>query len=613
MVTVWRPNPSLTLFPFLRHGARELLGVGVSRCTILFGCGFAVLCHPLVQFMIKLTLFACASLMLVQLRAAEPYSDRLVWIFGWGLDKDSSVAEISGVLDTAGQHGLNGAVVSFGLDTLCQQSPDYFRRLDRVKQACERNHLDLIPAVFSVGYGGGILSHDRNLAEGLPVEDAPFVAKGGEARFATTNSAGIINGSFEKFNGSNLSGFAFHDQPGEVSFIDTLVKHSGQASLRLENFTSNPHGHGRVMQSVPVQPHRGYRVTIWVKTEGLQPANAFRLLALADNRELAPREFNLPSTSDWRKLSLLVNSLHYDKILLYAGLWGGKAGKVWLDDWSVEEVGPVNVLHRPGTPVTVRSEDGTITYLEGKDYAPLHDPHLSPWRDDSEALPLKLLAGGRIQDGERLRVSWYHSMLINDSQVTVCMAEPALNDIFDHEAKLLAEHLHPRRVLLNMDEVRMGGTCRACRGRNMGELLGECVTKQAQSIRRYSPGAQVYVWSDMFDPNHNAHGNYYLADGDFTGSWQHVPKDLVMAVWGGEARAKSLQFFAEQHFHTLIACYYDADDLNEVKGWLKLAWQTPQVRGFMYTPWQRKYALLPAFGDLLAPTTLNLERAVQPR
>jgi hypothetical protein len=72
-------------------------------------------------------------------------------------------------------------------------------------------------------------------------------------------------------------------------------------------------------------------------------------------------------------------------------------------------------------------------------------------------------------------------------------------------------------------------------------------------------------------------------------------------VWGGEARAKCLQFFAEQHFQTLVACYYDADDLNEVKGWLKLARQTPQVRGFMYTPWQRKYALLPVFGDLLIP------------
>jgi hypothetical protein len=259
----------------------------------------------------------------------------------------------------------------------------------------------------------------------------------------------------------------------------------------------------------------------------------------------------------------------------------------------------VNVLHRPGTPVAVRSENGAVTYAEGKDYVLLLDPQLSPWRDDRDAVPLKLLPGGRIREGERLRVSWYHSMLINDSQVTVCLAEPALYDIFDHEAKLLAERLHPRRVLLNMDEVRMGGTCGACRGRDMGQLLGECVTRQAQSIRKYTPSAQIYVWSDMFDPNHNAHGNYYLVNGDFTGSWQHVPKDVVMAVWGGKPREKSLRFFADEGFRSLVACYYDADDLNEVKSWMKLARSMPNVRGFMYTPWQKKYSQLPEFGDLL--------------
>ena len=98
----------------------------------------------------KLTLVACLYCLVVQLRAAEPYPDRFVWVFGWGLGRDSDVAEITRVLDTAGQHGFNGAVLSSGLDTLCKQSSDYFRRLDQVKQGCERNHLELIPAVFSV-------------------------------------------------------------------------------------------------------------------------------------------------------------------------------------------------------------------------------------------------------------------------------------------------------------------------------------------------------------------------------------------------------------------------------------------------------------------------------
>ncbi|HVV71037.1 MAG TPA: carbohydrate binding domain-containing protein [Verrucomicrobiae bacterium] len=547
----------------------------------------------------KFLLFAIATLLCAHSQAAERFADRFVFIFGWGLNRDSDVEEISKVLRTAGEHHFNGAVMSFGLDSLCKQSPDYFRRLDQVKKACEDNRLELIPSVFSVGYGGGALAHDRNLAEGLPVNEAPLVVHGDEATLEDTNSTGLVNGGFEEHQGNNLKGFAFHDQPGEISFVDTDTKHSGQASLRLENFTTNQYGHGRIMQTVKVQPHRCYRATLWVKTENLQPANAFRMLALAGERELAPREFHIPPTTDWRKVTMLFNSLDNEKLSLYAGLWGGKSGKVWLDDWTLDEVGPVNVLHRPGTPVTVRNADGSITYTEGKDYAPLVDASLQPWSDDKPALPLKILSGGRIHDGERLRVSWYHSMIINDSQVGVCMAEPELYEIFDHEAKLLAEKLQPTSVLLNMDEIRMGGTCKACEGRNMGELLGQCITKQASILRKHIPSVEIYIWSDMLDPNHNAHGNYYLVNGDYTGSWEHVPKNLIMTVWGGEPNEKSLRFFADHNFRTLIACYYDADNLDDVKGWLNAARGVRKVRGFMYTPWEKKYALLPDFGELL--------------
>lgn len=530
---------------------------------------------------------------------AAPYPDRFVWIFGWGLGKDSDVTEIAHVLDDAAHHGLNGAVISCGLDALDNKDAGYFRRLDAIQQTCVRDHLELIPADFSIGYGGGVLAHDPNLAEGLPVTDAPFIVAGAEARFVPESAARIVNGDFENFSANKFSGLAFYDDPGQVGFVDTEVKHSGHASLRLENFTFNPYGHSRVMQTVHVTPHRCYRVSLWVKAEGLRPASAFRCLALANDHDLAPREFNLPGTTGWRKISFLFNSLTNNKVNLYAGMWGGKAGKVWLDDWSVEDAGPVNVLHRPGTPVTVRSDDGSTTYAEGRDYASLKVPDFSVWRGDSSPAVLKLLPNSRITNGEHLLVSWYHPLLINDSQVTICMAEPEVYDIIDHEAKLLAEHLHPHAVLLGTDEIRMGGTCHACAGRDMAQLLGESITKQAAAIHRYSPNARIYVWSDMFDPNHNAHPNYYLVQGDFTGSWNYVPKDVVMAVWGGAPREQSLKFFADQGFSTLVACYYDADNLDDVKRWMDAAKPFSDVRGFMYTPWTRRYDLLPGFGELL--------------
>jgi hypothetical protein len=557
------------------------------------------MCGTIRSLLIPIVIFGYLAFGMIPAESADPLPDRFVWVFGWNLNRDGDVAEISQVLEAAAEHGLNGAVMSLGLDTLCKKGPEYFRRLEQLQAVCQRLQIDMIPAVFSVGYGGAALVHNRNLAEGLPVVDAPFLVRKNVAEFLPDESVVLANGGFEDFSGNKLHSYGFHDQPGEVTFVDSTVKHGGEASLRMENFTANPHGHGRVMQEVKVRPHRCYRLSIWVKTEQLQPVNALRLQVLAGDRALAPRDFDVQPTSDWQKLTMVFNSLDLESVRLYVGMWGGKSGRLWLDDWRLEEIGPLNVLRRPGTPVRVCSSDGSTDYSEGTDYAPLEDPQYSPYRVDRPAPSLTILPGGRIQDGERLRVSWYHSQVINDSQVTVCMAEPELYEIFDHEAKLLAEKLKPRRVFLNMDEVRMGGTCRACNGRDMGRLLGECVTKQVEILRRYLPNVDTYVWSDMLDPHHNAHGDYYLVRGDFTGSWNHVPQEMIIAVWGGEPRPESLEFFDGQGFQTLAACYYDADDLQDVRRWLELIQGTKRGRGMMYTPWQRKYQLLPQFGDIL--------------
>jgi hypothetical protein len=546
----------------------------------------------------------CLMMGVIGLSMAQSYQDRFVWVFGYGLRNDEDVRHIEGILETAAKHGYNGAVLSAGLDRLSQRNADYFRRLDQVKQACERYGLELIPSIFSVGYGGSVLAHDHNLAEGLPVVDALFVVQDGEARHVPDATVRIVNGGFEEFEGNRMKGYKLQDQPDVVSFVDMEVKRGGEASIRFENFTANPRGRGRIMQEIDVKPRRCYRMSIWVKTENLQPKGRFRILILGGEgdkeRHLAPRTLDVPSTSDWRKVTVIFNSFDFNRIRVYAGIfWGAKEGKFWLDDWSVEEIGPINVLRRPGTPVTVKSEDGSLIYEEGRDYVPLTDPHFNFRNVDRPAPTLKILPGSRIKEGQKLLVSWYHPMVIGRGQVTVCMAEPKLYEIWEHEAELLWEHLRYHKVLLSMDEIRMGGSCAACRDRDIAQLLGECISRQVEILRKFNPETQIYIWSDMLDPNHNAHSDYYLVEGDFTGSWNYVPKDLTIAVWGGRPREESLRFFESHGFHTLIACYYDAETLKDVEGWLELARQTSKVRGFMYTTWRHKYELLGAFADLI--------------
>ena len=118
------------------------------------------------------------------------------------------------------------------------------------------------------------------------------------------------------------------------------------------------------------------------------------------------------------------------------------------------------------------------------------------------------------------------------------------------------------------------------------------------------PEAEVIVWSDMLDPNHNAGARegryYYMVDGSFEGSWKHVPKPLVIACWWYKMRDKSLAFFSRRGFQTIGASYYDANDLRNPKGWLVSLDATPGAIGIMYTTWLNKYKLLAAFGDLVS-------------
>jgi hypothetical protein len=338
-----------------------------------------------------------------------------------------------------------------------------------------------------------------------------------------------------------------------------------------------------------------------VKTEELGPASAFRIQVYGPKNPIAPVQVRVPPTSDWQEVALVFNSGEHTKVKIYAGLWGGKTGKLWLDDFALAEMALVNVLRRPGTPVTVTSADGQTAYEEGKDYEPIVDDRFNLRRPRPDCPPLTLTENSRIQDGQSLRVSYYHGLAINGGQVSVCMSEPELYDYWRQSAAAIKQHLDPEKWFLSMDEIRAGGSCAACKARHltMGEILGDCITKQTEIIHAAKPAAKVYIWSDMLDPNHNAHGDYYLVDGDFTGSWEHIPKDLVVCCWAFDRREKSMPFFSGLGFQTLAGAYYDGDDLENIKGWLQTVGKTPNCRGIMYTTWQNKYQLLPAFGDLL--------------
>ena len=451
---------------------------------------------------------------------STPLPHRWVYV-SKSLHRDRDVDDIRAIVQTSVEHGINGILLSAGFDRLDLQPEHYFERLEQVKSLCRQNGIELIPLLFSVGYGGSVLGHDKNLAAGLLVQGARYRVdrvEEGKVTLIPNPQTRIENGDFERFNGNTMIGYNFHDQPGTISFVDTDTRAQGLASLRMENFQADSYGHGRIMQEISVQPHRCYRITFQVKTENLQPVGRFRFQALAGERSLAPLNLSVPATTDWQTVTVGFNSLEYKQVRLYFGVWGGESGRFWLDDIQLEEVGLLNVLRRPGAPLTLRNEKTGEIYQEGIDYENIRDVQLN-FQFDHESPVIHLTPDSHIVDGDVLQVDYYHGMAINNGQVTVCMSEPKLYEIWDKQIALIKQRLDPDTYFLSMDEIRCGGACQACQQRNlsMAEILGDCITRQCEIIEKYDPGSQVLIWSDMLDPNHNAHDDYYLVTGDFSG------------------------------------------------------------------------------------------------
>ena len=349
----------------------------------------------------------------------------------------------------------------------------------------------------------------------------------------------------------------------------------------------------------------------WVKTDGLDPSDPFGSGRFQihvrgdDGRELQYYNPPVPSTGDWRELVAGFNSKNYEKVEISVGVWEGKQGRFWLDDLRLEEVGLINVLRRPGTPVTVLGETNGVVYEEGRDYSEIFDPELNH-RFNHEGPVISLLPEGRITEGERLRVSWYHSVTVYNGQVTACMSEPELYEIWRKVVRLIDQHLAPSKYFLSVDEIRAGGTCAACQahGMTMGQILSDCINKQVEIVREVNPEAELFMWSDMLDPNHNAGDrkgkNYYHVNGNFKGSWENIPRDLIIACWWHKMRNESLAHFSGLGHRTIACGYYDADNLENDKTWLEALDATPGALGLMYTTWLNKYALLAEFGDLVS-------------
>lgn len=529
-----------------------------------------------------LTRFAVLLLLAGGAAAEDSFRDRWIYV-SRNLWVDRNVDDVEALFRRAAKAGYNGVLLADSkFSRLADMDKRYFANVDRLKKVAADVKLEIVPAVFPIGYSEGLLSRDPDLAEALPVRDALFVVKDGVARAVADPPVELKGGDM-----SDLKKWDWKDE---------LVVADGGAALM-----KDPKGrNARIVQKVKVAPWREYHISVRVKTENFRGEP--RVAVLAEPRSFNHASLGVKPTQDWAEHHVVFNSLDATEVGVYLGAWGADTGSLWWDDARIEEAGPVNIVRRDGAPLVV-TVDGGLPLVEGRDFEPVSDPRMGtvPWPGGYEVWHEPPPIRTSLKDGTRLRVSYFHAITVHDGQVMICPSEPKTLELLRDQMKRVHAAFGAKSYFMSHDEIRVLGWDDACARRKMpcGEILADNVRQCARIVRDVAPGARVFVWSDMFDPNHNARTNYYLVKDDLSCSWEGLDKDVIVACWHFDKRAESLKWFAERGHKTLIAGYYDAEPKKILK-WLEAGKAAGGVEGVMYTTWENKYEDMEEFAKLIA-------------
>lgn len=536
------------------------------------------------------------------------------WVFSQhNLRGNGAITTLRGLADTMAACKLNGLQQNdFKYSILSEQPAHYFDSARALESLTRERNIALIPGVAPIGWSAGLLWRDPNLAEGFPAT-ADYIATSDTARIVPDDRVTLPNGGFESVDGNErFTGWSFYD---DNAAIDRTVYRSGSASARCENFTAqNSAGNSRFSRRLECRPYRHYLMTAWVRAQNLS-ADEVRLLAIGidssgQTHPLTFTAFSIPATTtDWTRLEVRFNTLHYTSMQVYAGVWGGKGGVIWWDDVAIVDAGLANILRRKGTPLHVRGSDNGTEYIEGVDFATVVDSLMLAGRGDYgpyHAPPaLRRLPSGRISEGERLAVSFFHPLTTvadrnGNGSVMVCVSEEKLYDLLRDQISDVGNiywQQNPKRFFLGHDEIRSLNRDSSCLRREMSAagILADNLSRCIELVDSISPGAETYVWSDMFDSLHNAVPDYYLVRGDLSGDWDLLRRKPIIVNWNGGKKEASMDFFRRHGFTQITSPYYDSRDTRNIRAWRIAMERRPTVTGMMYTTWSSDYSQLRPF------------------
>ena len=506
----------------------------------------------------------------VRVAEAQQFPERWVY-FSWGLRTDESAEKAIQLLRDAKASGCTHVLfVATRGHRLPKESPAYLDRVRKFQDEAKKLNMKIVVPAVATGYCGRYLDVDSNLVAGIPVRNMVFVVKGKTA------------------------------EPDPAQALDvSLLK---------------PQRHGKgVSGTLKVKPFTWYRMTYEiVPTQEGRIGSYCSVSSNGYKRRHTRTDPAVKKTPEGRYIYQNVfNSLEAEEVLV--GIYHNVHK---LEDVRIEPAGMLLIIRRERIPLTVTSEDGTTVYEEGRDFKPVADPIVAvrpfpgEFPFDHPAPVLELTENSRIKDGQKLLVSFWHHQRIGSDQDNLSLQEERVWPILEKEIREMQNLWHPEGFMLNYDEIRVAMWEPPEPGEEKftpGQKLAKHFKRAYNLVRTYTPTAKIYTWSDMFTPHHNARpfaksGYYYLVNGNWDGSWEGLPKDVIILNWYSPTR-EGIGFFADRGHPQVLCGYYDQRTTEKMKQnihkWMTVSEGAPGIRGFMFTTWGRRYQYMKEYFQLL--------------
>ena len=490
----------------------------------------------------------------------------------WGNgDGPHSLGHFTNIAARAKAAGYNGLVLSAHLDLAYKWPQHLSNQVLRAKAFCDAVGIEIIPMTWDVGYAGDC---GGNWFESRTIEDLPYVRRGRKS---------VFDPEPVKVEGGPCDRMAFSGTDGD---------------------------------SMPMRPARRFKlkkgvryvITVRVRSTDVPEKDKFQFIGFVPSIKGKSAYYACPKLAhdgEWHDLVFPLEGRTDEEVTLVFGHWG-KEGRVEMENFRVMPRGIVGVTRRERIPFVVKDAENGREYKEGRDYAevpPIAIRHegdpLGPY------LELDIPSGSRIAEGRRLLVTADIPNLFRSGgadQYAACMSNKDWYRRAMEGAKAVQSLLKPKKWFLCFDELRSANTCAACRSRklDMAHLIGDCLRRQREIVRKVNPDAVCYVWGDMLDPNHNANEGYAHTVGSYEGIAKCIPQDLVICPWWGEKALVQADYWSANGFRMVAGAYYDDKSHKHDKLWIEAAKKHPdKFTGFMFCTWRNDFSELENFAKLM--------------